>query len=148
MDQLSRNVHLWVEYFNRTQDALRPPLELGQVGTVEFERVICQTDTLERIWSDESVLQTIPRFWRDPPYTSETGLGNPVGIMGEYMILERYQLNENQYTYSWVSMQDQNGQVIFVYDISPARLATPVRSSMDPSTNTFHVVFTKGVESL
>ncbi len=148
MNQLSRNVHLWIEYFNRTQDALCPPLDLGQIGTVEFERIICQADALERIWSDQSILQAVPRFRRSPTYTPGTGHGTPVGIMGEYIILERYYSRENQYTYTWVSIHDWDGSVAFSHSISPILLDKPVRCCMDPNTNTFYVVLVRGARLL
>ncbi len=138
MAHLSRGAHLWVIYFNRTKDAPCPPLDLGQIGTVEFERVICQTDTLERIWSDRSILQAAPRPRRFATRIPDMpSYRTAVGIMGEYIILE---CGYSQITFSWVSMHDRNEPaVVLEYDTSP-RLPIFARCYMDLITTTFYVV--------
>lgn len=145
MDQLSRDSHLWVQYFNHTKDALRPPLNMEQIGTVEFESILCQTEKMKEIWSDDSALQIAPHFWRGAAYGLKIGPdhGVPIGIMGDYIVFERFRRHKPWYNYSWVSMHDHNGPVVFNYEVRP-RMNIPARCRMDSGLKTFYVVFIQG----
>ncbi len=142
MDQLSRNLHLWIEYFNQTKGAPRPPLVLEQMGTAEFERALCRTDVLKKIWSDCCALQATPRFWRSAASTLKMGRGSTVGISGEYIIFERFQMHKRRHTYTWVSIHDQDESAVFSYEIT-LEINMPVKCYMDPGTDTFYVVTIK-----
>lgn len=140
MDQLSRNSHLWVQYLNQAKDVLCPELDLEQIGTTKFERMLCQTETLRKIWSGDSALQVAPRSWRSAPYTPNRSRGAPIGMMGEYMILEHRHGKEQRYT--WVFIQDQNGPAIFsTATAMESELDTFIGCYMDPGTQTFYVAF-------
>lgn len=135
MEQLSRDRHLWIKYFNQTRGLTCPVLYLLQIGTSEFERIICQTIMLERVWGNDSALQSIPRCWRGGSCPSEELRGEPICIMGEYVILRSPSSPTDMTLFTWLSIRDREGPIILKYE---AVNFNRLRTFMDHDTNTFY----------
>lgn len=139
MNQLSREQHLWIRFFDRTKYTLRQPIQLEQLGTTNFEKSICRAERLERIWSDEGALGTALRFWRETSDSGTPNYGEPVAIMGDYVIFRKSNAYSEQQLFTWTSARSWNGPpVVQIY----LPLTFPfIESYMDLDTGIFYVTF-------